>query len=132
MIIIHQSSAYHEIKLVFIVIRKLIRITNGILLQTLVTALVGRNLKHVLTDVEAYDLFEAMCFQVLADEACAAAKIEDTHVRWILILSHLLYKVGYLLGIGPACSVVEAFVVGCDVIKMPLRVALLILVAPLH
>ena len=132
MVVVDQASTNHEVKLISKMSRKLVGIATRILLQTLVTALVGCDLKHALADVESDELFESESTKFTANKSSSATKIENANVGRIFSFRHLLDHVGYLLRIRPASTVVQAFIIVSYVVKVSFRVSIFVFVATLH
>ena len=132
MVVVDEASTNHEVKLISKMSRELVGIATRILLQTLVTALVGCDLKHALADVESNDLLEAESTQFTSNKSSSAAEIENADVGRIFSFGHLLDHVGYLLRIRPASTVVQAFIIASYVVEVSLCVSIFVFVATLH
>ena len=77
-------------------------------------------------------MLEAYLCQVFTNQSSAASEVKNSQITDILTLCQFLEHHSYFLGVGPASSVVEAFIVLGDVVVVPLGICSLIFVASFH
>lgn len=77
MIVVHESGACGEVKLVLELIWELCWVAHGLFVKLRVHALVRCLLKHVWTEIQTGNVFESLLAQVFTDEAGATGEIED-------------------------------------------------------
>jgi len=130
-VVVDESGASHEVKLVLELAWELGWLVESVLVQFFVDTLVGGLFKHVWADVKANDVFEASTGQVFTDETSSAAKIHDLNVFEILtvLVGNLLDVFCTELGIGVAHLEVHTLVVGGEIVVVDLGISLVELVA---
>jgi hypothetical protein len=79
MIIVDETCASDEVKVVFVFLWAILRVTELMLVQLCIAALDRSFLKHIWTNVASINIFESLVGQIFTDQACATRHIENFH-----------------------------------------------------